>query len=207
MYWLTSLNAHAAGGEAYIGVISAHEIAVLYRPDLSTSSSFGAVTYVPRFGANTIYALTRRVRFGIEATASLPQNVVSHDVHYQAVLQGELVARYQDVMLLPFVLQYSFESGADWAWHVGIATGIRWAHWQDVALHSPLDYTAQLPFESRAGWQAAWLGQIRTGGTWRPTDHVMMQVGLYLGMAQQGDTYAGVSLSGGWMLGAGPALY
>lgn len=195
----------ASGGELSLEVMSTHDVAILRHPGLVYHPTRTSAVYIPRFGVKTDYALSRRWHVGFETVGSLPRSTFSDGVRYQDVQLANLSTRYHDVML-PVFAEYVFETGSDWAWLVHAGTGVRWAHWQDLALLAPDKEARQLPFNPIDIWSAAWFGQLRAGAQWRPIDHIVMQAAASFAMAQQGDIYAGLWLSGGWIVGAGPSL-
>lgn len=191
------LSARAEHGDMQLRVLSGHEIGIVRHPAFNPQPGSWPKVYLPRFGVNYIYGISRNFAIGAGLEASLQRTFSTGNIGYQSLSPATLNAAYNDI-LIPLILETRLNDGSEWSWLAELSTGLAVMHWNDNSLRAP-GSAADLPFLKGDLWRFAWFGRVSIAREWRPNAHFGLRIGALAGVKGQGDLHFGLFVSGDWL--------
>jgi hypothetical protein len=191
------VDARAERGDMQLRVVSGHEIGIVRHPALNPEPGSWPKVYLPRFGVNYLYGLSRNFSVGVGIEASLQRTLSTNNIGYQAFAPANLNAAYND-LFIPLILETRLNDGSEWSWLAEFSTGLAVVHWHDNTLRAPAS-AAELFFLKGDLWRFAWFGRVSLAREWRPDNHFALRIGALAGVKSQGDLHFGLFVSGDWL--------
>lgn len=190
-------DVHANARDMQLRVVSGHEIGIVRHPAQTPEPAAWPKVYLPRFGVNYLYGVSRGLNIGAGLELSLARTLATHATGYQGLSPVDVTATYHDI-LMPLILETRLSDGSAWAWLAELSTGLAISHWHDKTVR-PVGAANDLPFVRGDLWRYAWFGRVSLAREWRPNNAFGLRIGALAGVKSQGDLHFGLFASGDWL--------